>query len=78
MDRPSWLRVSQTRNATTAAPAHRISGSPVPMRYGLPHFDGRDTTTVFGGSRHPLVLRSWIRFGFICQSHRRDGIASRF
>src|SRR5690606_936186 len=35
----------------------------MPTCHGLPHFDGRATTTAPSGFRHPFVRRGWIRFG---------------
>src|SRR5690606_36113723 len=35
----------------------------MPTCHGLPHFDGRATTTAPSGFRQPFVRRSWIRFG---------------
>lgn len=39
------------------------SGSGRPTRNGLPHFDGRATTTVFSGFRHPFRRLNWMRSG---------------
>jgi hypothetical protein len=33
-------------------------------RKGLPHFEGRETTTVLGGLRQPFKRDSWMRWGF--------------
>src|SRR4051794_23964193 len=55
--RPATVPYSHLRNDSTA-----ICGSPL-IRNGLPHLDGLETTTVFGGIRQPFFRESCTRMG---------------